>query len=158
MTFQPISSESGLRRPLGSPHRRTTLTFQPISSESGLRRWQATAKTLTTAFSTHIQRKRIATRRSGICKLPIRTFQPISSESGLRLRLGIYRRGKNLAFQPISSESGLRRASLMKTSSGTGLFNPYPAKADCDRPITFRAMASSPFQPISSESGLRHWQ
>ncbi len=35
-------------------------------------------------------------------------------------------------FQPISSESGLRPAYILPSLMSSALFNPYPAKADCD--------------------------
>ncbi len=61
-------------------------------------------------FSTHIQRKRIATQHF---QFQWQTVQP--------------------TFQPISSESGLRHISTsMWFIIWCFLFNPYPAKADCD--------------------------
>ncbi len=59
--FQPISSESGLR-PNSTPlSPLACIAFQPISSESGLRQEKGSYDLLDVLFSTHIQRKRIAT-------------------------------------------------------------------------------------------------
>ncbi len=153
-------------------------------------------------FSTHIQRKRIATISSASCGRGRLAFQPISSESGLRLEIlfgsksfdafqpissesGLRQSTKTYptiltwTFQPISSESGLRQCGLkwglVDTSFSTHiqrkriatnmkrtpsvtlklLFNPYPAKADCDKFPIYPLLVVSSFQPISSESGLR---
>ncbi len=132
------------------------LPFQPISSESGLRQGNKCQHIITS-----------------------QTFQPISSESGLRRVWGYSRNIVPASFQPISSESGLRPSSSTSCLSSNPLFNPYPAKADCDfkhnvrnnqkpffsthiqrkRIATYLFFTTnnftSPFQPISSESGLR---
>ncbi len=84
-------------------------TFQPISSESGLRR--------------------VKQCRFDRCQLP---FQPISSESGLRQCFYLTTRISKITFQPISSESGLRPDPSTSVAVIVILFNPYPAKADCD--------------------------
>ncbi len=131
------------------------------------------------SFSTHIQRKRIATCWRFFISFDSITFQPISSESGLRPRAGAGFGLLGLAFQPISSESGLRQpiniwfqillfhfsthiqrkriatCTPFSRSAGWTLFNPYPAKADCDNISGSLSGITGAFQPISSESGLR---
>ncbi len=131
-------------------------TFQPISSESGLRHSPLLAKARHPGFSTHIQRKRIATQKmllleqwkfvfsthiqrkriATILYIEViilkHTFQPISSESGLRHKLMHFLGCFTHSFQPISSESGLRRLLHLHWQRQERLFNPYPAKADCD--------------------------
>ncbi len=82
------------------------------------------------------------------------SFQPISSESGLRLSPQFDPTCK-VSFQPISSESGLRRKVQGLGAALRQLFNPYPAKADCDMLQALLGRCCRSFQPISSESGLR---
>ncbi len=101
-------------------------------------------------FSTHIQRKRIATTMYGLHIFSISSFQPISSESGLRHP----HIQSNLcflsSFQPISSESGLRPCPSGSRMIGYSLFNPYPAKADCDLCILQRSVFTNLFSCFST--------
>ncbi len=67
------------------PKPKPKTTFQPISSESGLRPYLPLCHVVPRYnFSTHIQRKRIATNQFRKCGESHFAFQPISSESGLR--------------------------------------------------------------------------
>ncbi len=107
-------------------------TFQPISSESGLRQQDECNKNYGYYFSTHIQRKRIATQQRIILHLHILLlFNPYPAKADCDTTAACLV-GSRLAFQPISSESGLRLQRSCGVAVSTSLFNPYPAKADCD--------------------------
>ncbi len=134
-SFQPISSESGLR--LSTNPRRVAdnalfnpypakadcdksiqvrqylgdLLFNPYPAKADCDRLWQSPISIHCTFSTHIQRKRIATL------------------------FYFYLRINGLSFQPISSESGLRPPNLNQSDLRLSLFNPYPAKADCDRDL-----------------------
>ena len=157
-SFQPISSESGLRpetltclkrlifisnpypakADCDSTNKYTTIFFhnhfQPISSESGLRQGSLiTLEYYRIEFPTHIQRKRIATRlgRAGYGQ-KTDISNPYPAKADCDPSVGTAVQFWITDFQPISSESGLRLVEI-KTKS--------------DAPANF--------QPISSESGLR---
>ncbi len=178
VAFQPISSESGLRlgirssRPALSafsthiqrkriatinarPMRIGWRTFQPISSESGLRRYVTFASSYSCCFSTHIQRKRIATPKPNFSIADGILFNPYPAKADCdelyyftgfcSFNFSTHIQRKRIATHPPFSRCYQCR-----------LFNPYPAKADCDRDKKARWGSIESFQPISSESGLRH--
>ncbi len=181
LTFQPISSESGLRPSKQTNRVPKIFTFQPISSESGLRQSSSKFPTFSACgfsthiqrkriatsypvkwwtrqgyFSTHIQRKRIATEFYMPAPLLMQAFQPISSESGLRLlqpmrlarswscfsthiqrkRIATLSAFGSLCLPSVFSTHIQRKriATLLRYEWYIcwNLFNPYPAKADCD--------------------------
>ncbi len=113
------------------------------------------AETNPSLFSTHIQRKRIATLSYVKFAIVNDLFNPYPAKADCDIPDTSPQISDTLPFQPISSESGLRPSACCAACIVFALFNPYPAKADCDQLHKGRRLPLCSFQPISSESGLR---
>ncbi len=132
LTFQPISSESGLRRNLHTVRDLYGKLFNPYPAKADCDCGQFWVIFQVFLFSTHIQRKRIATVRVTLCAFQRRLFNPYPAKADCDSSTIYSSTSLNQTFQPISSESGLRHSLRHLVLLYRALFNPYPAKADCD--------------------------
>ncbi len=132
------------------------MSFQPISSESGLRQWLPTTRPPEKSlFNPYPAKADCDARRRQWYNKPKSLFNPYPAKADCdgqphrRFSLHIP------LFNPYPAKADCDNGCENVSGCGKTLFNPYPAKADCDKTKSFPHSLLFTFQPISSESGLR---
>ncbi len=132
------------------------MTFQPISSESGLRLSdECSAMRYLPDFSTHIQRKRIATNYIILFKNWIKLFNPYPAKADCDTSAPTADLKFLILFNPYPAKADCDRTTMGDEKSMSCFSTHIQRKRIATESCQSCAAMQKAFQPISSESGLR---